>query len=119
MKVLINFFFVASSFYLSTTVLLGQVIRCTVVDQLTQKAVPYVSVVSAKTGTGIHSDEEGYFEWGSTLRDRLIISCVGYKHLKVAVAALKQEHINQLVLQLDIVVLKEILIKPGTRKVTK
>ncbi|QKZ14881.1 carboxypeptidase-like regulatory domain-containing protein [Spirosoma sp. KUDC1026] len=100
--------------------LFGQVVRCTVVDRLTQKEVPYVSIASTQTGAGIHADEEGYFEWGSTRSgDTLAISCVGYKPLKVAFDLLDQDRMNRLALSPDTVILKEFVVKPGTRKRTK
>nr|WP_321451252.1 carboxypeptidase-like regulatory domain-containing protein [uncultured Carboxylicivirga sp.] len=53
--------------------------KAVVINELTQKPVPFVNVLTSGTKKGCNSNENGFFEVYATPADTLIFSAVGYK----------------------------------------
>ncbi|WP_133299977.1 carboxypeptidase-like regulatory domain-containing protein [Larkinella punicea] len=98
----------------------GQVAKCIVIDALNHKPVPYATVYSSKSGMGIHADEEGYFEWHTGISsDSIVVSSVGYKHQKIMIKSLKEDIVNSIEINQDLVELSEVIVRPGSKSLER
>jgi CarboxypepD_reg-like domain len=61
-----------------------------IIDSKTKEAIPYASVGLIGANEGISSDEKGAFSFTNVhVKDTLIVSCVGYINVKIAVSDFK------------------------------
>lgn len=64
-----------------------------VVDARTQEPLPYASVVTAKDGQGVITNEEGVFRIPSVAaEDTLVFSYLGYQRLRMAAGEVRTRH---------------------------
>lgn len=90
-----------------------------ITDKATGEALPYTSARIKDTSNGCSSDNNGYFSFYATAeRDTLIISCLGYKEMRIALTAKTRFPLN-IKMTADNYELSEITIKPKREKYTK
>jgi hypothetical protein len=89
-------------------------LRGTVVNSQNNEPVIYATVGLIKANKGVSTDEMGHFELENVdSNDTLLISCVGFKILKLPILQVKTEKIR---LEQSIIQLKEITVKPKKSK---
>ena len=100
-----SFFF----FLCSTATSIAQTLSSTVVDSVTQKPIPYVTV--QLNNKGVITNEEGRFSFllddGVTEKDSLFVSCIGYESVGKPLSEFSG---NTIVLQPKAIELQEVLV---------
>jgi CarboxypepD_reg-like domain len=92
-------------------------LKGTVVNSQNNEPVIYATVGLIKANKGVSTDEKGQFELENVdSHDTLLISCVGFKILKLPILKVKNERIR---LEQSNIQLKEITVKPKKSKILK
>ncbi len=107
-------------FYFTNNNTFSQTVKGQIIDAKTKVGIPFATVYHPKSYVGLHTSEEGEFNWNiRNMNDTIIVSSVGYKTLQVSVKNFQKDIINLITLDEQSTALAEISINATKPKKNK